>query len=56
MRKSAIGAMYNFFALYSFREKAMLYGFIATFPGWILYGLVSPRFELKNRFKVASSL
>lgn len=26
----------------------MLYGSIVTFLGWTLYGLVSPRFELKK--------
>lgn len=31
------------------REEAMLYGSIVTFLGWTLYGLVSPRFELKNK-------
>lgn len=30
-------------------EEAMLYGSIVTFLGWTLYGLVSPRFELKNK-------
>ena len=29
--------------------EAMLYGAIVTFMGWTLYGLVSPRFELKNK-------
>jgi len=27
----------------------MLYGAIVTFMGWTLYGLVSPRFEMKNK-------
>ena len=44
-----IGAMYSFYALYSSGEEAMLYGSIVTFLGWTLYGLVSPRFELKNK-------
>ncbi|EPD1254455.1 hypothetical protein, partial [Escherichia coli] len=35
--------------LYSSGEEAMLYGSIVTFLGWTLYGLVSPRFELKNK-------
>lgn len=42
-----VGAMYSFYALYSSGEEAMLYGSIVTFLGWTLYGLVSPRFELK---------
>lgn len=44
-----IGALYSFYALYSSGEEAMLYGSIVTFLGWTLYGLVSPRFELKNK-------
>ena len=44
-----IGAMYSFYALFSSGEEAMLYGSIVTFLGWTLYGLVSPRFELKNK-------
>ena len=44
-----IGAMYSFYALYSSGEEAMLYGAIVTFLGWTLYGLISPRFELKNK-------
>ncbi len=44
-----VGAMYSFYALYSSGEEAMLYGSIVTFLGWTLYGLVSPRFELKNK-------
>ncbi|WP_130099081.1 putrescine-ornithine antiporter [Siccibacter turicensis] len=44
-----VGAIYSFYALYSSGEEAMLYGAIVTFMGWTLYGLVSPRFELKNR-------
>ncbi len=43
-----VGAMYSFYALYSSGEEAMLYGSIVTFLGWTLYGLVSPRFELKK--------
>ena len=44
-----VGALYSFYALYSSGEEAMLYGSIVTFLGWTLYGLVSPRFELKNK-------
>ena len=43
-----IGAIYSFYALYSSGD-AMLYGAMVTFMGWTLYGLVSPRFELKNK-------
>ncbi len=41
-----VGAIYSFCAVL-IREEAMLYGSIVTFLGWTLYGLVSPRFELK---------
>jgi len=44
-----IGAIYSFYALYSSGQEAMLYGAMVTFMGWTLYGLVSPRFELKNK-------
>ncbi|EPW9176829.1 putrescine-ornithine antiporter, partial [Escherichia coli] len=44
-----VGAMYSFYALYSSGEEAMLYGSIVTFLGWTLYGLVSPRFEMKKQ-------
>ncbi|MGB7801912.1 putrescine-ornithine antiporter [Buttiauxella sp.] len=43
-----IGAMYSFYALYSSGEEAMMYGAIVTFLGWTLYGLISPRFELRK--------
>ncbi|KID02246.1 putrescine transporter [Hafnia alvei] len=44
-----IGAMYSFYALYSSGEEAMMYGAIVTFLGWTLYGLISPRFEMKDK-------
>ncbi|RJT20963.1 putrescine-ornithine antiporter [Buttiauxella izardii] len=44
-----IGAMYSFYALYSSGEEAMMYGAIVTFLGWTLYGLISPRFELRSK-------
>lgn len=43
-----IGALYSFYALYSSGDQAMMYGAIVTFFGWTLYGLVSPKFELRN--------
>ncbi|STD18515.1 Putrescine/proton symporter, putrescine/ornithine antiporter PotE [Enterobacter asburiae] len=33
----------------------MLYGAMVTFMGWTLYGLVSPRFELKNKPQLSKS-
>lgn len=47
-----IGAMYSFYALFSSGQEAMLYGSIVTFLGWTLYGLVSPRFELKKQTRL----
>ncbi|EPF5498827.1 putrescine-ornithine antiporter [Yersinia enterocolitica] len=44
-----IGALYNFYALYSSGEEAMMYGAIVTFLGWTLYGFVSPRFEIQDK-------
>ncbi|MCT4710773.1 putrescine-ornithine antiporter [Enterobacteriaceae bacterium H11S18] len=44
-----VGAIYSFYALYSSGEEAMLWGAMVTFLGWTLYGMVSPRFELKDR-------
>lgn len=43
-----IGAIYSFYALYSSGQEAMTYGAIVTFLGWTLYGLISPRFEIKD--------
>ncbi|AFJ48558.1 putrescine-ornithine antiporter [Shimwellia blattae] len=43
-----VGALYSFYALYSSGEQAMMYGAIVTFLGWTLYGLISPRFEMRN--------
>ena len=37
------------YALYSSGEEAMMWGAIATFLGWTLYGIVSPRFELAGK-------
>gem|GEM_PF-19318 len=46
---AGIGALYSFYALYSSGEEAMMWGAIATFLGWTLYGIVSPRFELAGK-------
>ena len=43
------GALYSFYALYSAGEEAMMWGAIATFLGWSLYGVVSPRFEMRGK-------
>ncbi|MGY0160346.1 putrescine-ornithine antiporter [Edwardsiella tarda] len=44
-----VGALYSFYALYASGEQAMMWGAIATFLGWTLYGFVSPRFEMRDK-------
>ncbi|BFU60680.1 MULTISPECIES: putrescine-ornithine antiporter [Rodentibacter] len=46
-----IGSMYSVYALYAAGEQAMLYGSIATFIGWTLYGFVSYKFDLRKSIK-----
>lgn len=43
-----IGAIYSFYALYSSGQDAVMWGALATFFGWTLYGFVAPRFINKN--------
>ncbi len=43
-----IGSLYSLYALYAAGEQAMLYGSIATFIGWTLYGFVSYKFDMKT--------
>lgn len=50
-----IGAAYSFYALYSSGEDAVMWGALATFLGWTLYGFVSPRFELENNQNINSN-
>lgn len=49
-----IGAVYSFYALYSSGEDAVMWGALATFLGWTLYGFVSPRFEMENNQNINS--
>ncbi|QBY45114.1 putrescine-ornithine antiporter [Arsenophonus nasoniae] len=49
-----IGAAYSFYALYSSGEDAVMWGALATFLGWTLYGFVSPRFEMENNQNISS--
>ncbi|WGL98880.1 putrescine-ornithine antiporter [Arsenophonus sp. aPb] len=49
-----IGATYSFYALYSSGEDAIMWGALATFLGWTLYGFVSPRFEMENNQNIHS--
>ncbi|GJH42808.1 putrescine-ornithine antiporter [Pasteurella canis] len=44
-----IGSVYSLYALYAAGEQAMLYGSIATFIGWTLYGFVSYKFDMKAK-------
>lgn len=43
-----VGSIYSLYALYAAGELAMLYGSIATFIGWTLYGFVSHKFDIKK--------
>ncbi|MBR0573203.1 MULTISPECIES: putrescine-ornithine antiporter [Pasteurellaceae] len=43
-----IGSLYSLYALYAAGEQPMLYGSIATFIGWTLYGFVSYKFDMKT--------
>lgn len=43
-----VASIYSLYALFSSGPDAMLYGCIATFAGWTLYGFISHRFDLKN--------
>ena len=43
-----IASLYSLYALYTSGSEAMIYGSIATFAGWTLYGFISHRFDLKK--------
>ncbi|MDO5055632.1 MAG: putrescine-ornithine antiporter [Pasteurella oralis] len=43
-----VGSLYSIYALYAAGQEAMLYGSIATFVGWTLYGFVSDKFDIKK--------
>ncbi|ERI92591.1 putrescine-ornithine antiporter [Clostridiales bacterium oral taxon 876 str. F0540] len=45
---AVVGAIYGLYALYSSGAEALTYGSIVTFAGWILYGFVSYKFDLKK--------
>jgi putrescine:ornithine antiporter len=40
--------IYSLYALYSTGEQAMLYGGIVTFAGWMLYGLVAGKLQVRE--------
>ncbi|HDR0618700.1 putrescine-ornithine antiporter [Pasteurella multocida] len=44
-----IGSVYSIYALYAAGQEPMLYGSIATFIGWTLYGFVSDKFDMKAK-------
>ncbi|MCH1905920.1 putrescine-ornithine antiporter, partial [Pasteurella multocida] len=44
-----IGSVYSIYALYAAGQEPMLYGSIATFIGWTLYGFVSDKFDIKAK-------
>ncbi len=41
---AGVGMAYSFYALYSSGYEAMMWGSLATFFGWTLYGLIASRF------------
>ncbi len=43
-----VASLYSLYALYSSGSQAVLYGSIATFAGWTLYGFVSHRFDMEK--------
>lgn len=42
-----VAAIYSLYALYAVGFSELAYGSLVTFAGWILYGIVSHRFDLK---------
>jgi hypothetical protein len=45
---AVLATAYSLYALYSAGEQAMLYGGLVTFAGWMLYGLVAPKFLVRE--------
>jgi putrescine:ornithine antiporter len=45
---AVLATAYSLYALYSTGKTAMLYGGLVTFAGWMLYGLVAPKFIVKE--------
>jgi putrescine:ornithine antiporter len=46
-----IGSLYSMYALYASGSDAMLYGSLVTFFGWIIYGFISQKFDMKKDMK-----
>jgi putrescine:ornithine antiporter len=46
-----VGSLYSMYALYSSGSDAMLYGSLVTFFGWIIYGFISQKFDMKKDMK-----
>jgi putrescine:ornithine antiporter len=45
---AVLATAYSLYALYTTGEQAMLYGGLVTFAGWMLYGLVAPKFLVRE--------
>ena len=45
---AVVATVYSLYALYSSGEQAMLYGGIVTFAGWMLYGLVAGKLQVRE--------
>ncbi len=43
---AGIASIYSIYALYATGMESVTYGALVTFSGWILYGYVSPKFDL----------
>lgn len=46
---AAIGMAYSFYALFSSGYEAMMWGSLATFFGWTLYGMIASRFTVNEQ-------
>jgi putrescine:ornithine antiporter len=46
-----VGSLYSMYALYASGSAAMLYGSLVTFFGWVIYGFISQKFDIKNDIK-----
>lgn len=42
---ATLGALFSMYALYSAGEQAMMFGALATFFGWTIYGFIAHKFE-----------
>ncbi|TDR77840.1 putrescine:ornithine antiporter (APA family) [Paludibacterium purpuratum] len=50
-----IATTYTYYAIYNTGADALVWGGLATFFGWTLYGIISPRFEAeRNRREISA--